>query len=147
MAYNLYKGKNMNVVLDGNVATDTETGQTYTYGKRGRKPFWVQEFEASGAKEIPVSKTYKPKQQILDESKGPFEYHLISEMNNQCVIIANNDIDALMVANKNFKTPLSSSELSVLWKKKPYREDGYLVRGVWYMNRETNTWDEYKQVS
>lgn len=133
----------MSVEIKGNVAVNNETGQKYTYGKRGRKPYWVQEFENSGAKEIPVSKT-KTKQKIVDELNGPFEWHMISEMNNQCVIVADSPVDALIVANRAFKTPLTASELEILWKKKPHKKDGWFSTGVWYMNKESNVWEEYK---
>ena len=114
----------MSVTINGKIATDTETG--LTYGKRCRKPSWIQEFENSGAKEIHVSKSTQTKQKIVNEinDPGPFEWHLISEMNNQCVIVANDAIDALLIAGKSFNTPVTSTELQNLWKKKPHKKDG-----------------------
>jgi hypothetical protein len=55
----------MTVTLNGNVVTNSETGKTYTYGTRGRKPLWVMEYEsAHGLPECVVKANEEKEKQV-----------------------------------------------------------------------------------
>lgn len=57
------------VTFVGNVATNTETGETYTYGKRGRKPAWIVTYEAEHG--LPECVTQK---EVVDPASFEVEY-------------------------------------------------------------------------
>jgi len=112
----------------------TNPEKTYTYGTRGRKPKWVLDYEKEYPQDIPEKKE-SPVYVKKDKDVEFWQWSYLSYQGYQCLIVARNEIDAIMMGNKCFRWPLSIEELSGQWKKTEY--EGDLEEGVWEFKDDT----------
>jgi len=102
--------------------TDPKTGKTWTSGGRGRLPSWVLDMEKRGEITIPRGAPKVEKTVVIPEHKGLYVYKWNGNIDEdvgaqeQCVIVAKDEFEAIHVANKTFKHPVSMSELRNMWK-------------------------------
>lgn len=108
--------------------TNPATGETWTSGKRGRKPKWVMELEAAGTV-IPKKVTEtdaKPKSTTLlvpgqlkvwrlTGQAGEMGDNDLHTQRGHCMIVAASRVEAILTANQTFKNPMCPSELNLLW--------------------------------
>lgn len=104
--------------------TNPSTGEKWTSGKRGAKPKWVTEILIKNNIIVPKSQIVKSDIVPLENTLTVWKYvgqndedgKTVREMKKvYCYIIANNPSEALLVANKTFKSPMSSNELNLMW--------------------------------
>ena len=109
--------------------TNPATGETWTSGKRGRKPLWVSDMiDATGT----IVPTKQPKAAVPatpvvpgclrvwqfvgqageDGADDPHQYKA-----GRCMIVAASPTDAIKVANPTFVYPLGGAELALMWKE------------------------------
>lgn len=119
------KGDNMVQVINPNNPNDI-----WVSGKRGRKPAWV----------IPILEEmgYKPeKKKILKVKQDDSNAWCLP---GKCLIVAESEVEAIMLFNRTTKTPMSSTEIHSLWKKIKVDEH----KGVFVFTN--NEWVERKQI-
>lgn len=95
--------------------------QTYTVGRRGRKPLWV----------IPILETMDLPQKESIKVKKEKEKKSWT-LNGKCIIVADDEVEAIMMFNKTvLRFPITANELHSMWKTIP--DNGTLDKGVWEM--------------
>lgn len=128
------------------VVNPENESETYEYGKRGRKPLWVQAGEREGLwsapqKEGDLEDTKKKKEgslRVWQWFGGEEEKSSI-----RCFIVGKSELDVLRNSNKWFKWPISGAELKSFWKELDedlsdlFRVD---VTGAWEFNDEKMEW-------
>jgi hypothetical protein len=109
--------------------TDPATGKTWTSGSRGRKPKWVMDLEAAG--------TVIPKKEASTTTKvtsttplvpgqlrvwrltgqaGELGDNDIHQQRGHCLIVAADEVGAILVANPTFQNPMiGRRELDIMW--------------------------------
>ena len=114
--------------------------QKYTFGKRGRRPVWVQEWLASQGFE----KSVTSRKEVDSSPVERTEFQVWTYVNdgahqNKCIIVARDIHHALRVASPTFSTPMFYSELEGdNWVEKPY--DGELSPGIYQWDAVTDSW-------
>lgn len=117
--------------------------KTYTYGRRGRKPRWVMDWENANPDKVPAPKVAVPSKPQVDTTKV---YDLYQWTYNgdisQCAVVAPNYLEALLLLNKTMSIPVSALELQSMWKKTPVEPDDgdALGQGVWNFDKTENMW-------
>lgn len=109
--------------------TNPATGESWTSGKRGRKPKWVMELEAAGTM-IPkkVINGVKVKSTVPAVTGALRVWKYVGQAGEsgdndehqktaRCLIIASNESDAIRVSTPCFQFPLSGSELAGMWSE------------------------------
>lgn len=131
--------------------------QTYTYGKRGRKPLWVQAGEKEGLWDVPEPKTPQkkgPKKPIRPEGHlrtwkwWGGEGEVSSSL--RCYIVANDPVEAVMKSGNYFKYAISGIQLSNLWKEvDDDLSDCFPVDrfGIWSFNEKNLRWEEREPIN
>lgn len=109
--------------------TNPATGETWTSGKRGRKPKWVSDLEATGTvipTKAPITTTKPTQAPHVTGQLRVWKYVGQSgeegnddrtQQKVRCFIVASNPLEALQVANPTFQFPISSSEFKLLWQE------------------------------
>lgn len=127
--------------------TNHTLNKTYTFGKRGPRAKWVQAWmveneapkTAAQEKRENAAKPNQPKFKASPD--GLREWHFKSEMNNQCIIVAQSEVDAIMLYNHHTKYPLTPRTLNVFWQETDYVCE--FGEGVWRFNNELDSWEPY----
>lgn len=105
--------------------------QKYTFGKRGRRPAWVQEWLKAQGFEKSVTSRKEPKKD--EEKVTEFQmWTYVNEgfMKDKMCIVARDLNHGVRVANPTFKYPFFRSELEGdNWKVEPY--EGDLAPGIY----------------
>lgn len=127
------------VYYDDDTKTFSARDKSWSYGQRGRKPYWVKEYEAENDIEVPVRESKKIQATHVSEAySGLYEWRLKSQVVN-CIIVAENAAEAIVIGNKAFKSAISGNELRVMWEKRQASTD--LGKGVWKLDAEE--WSPY----
>ncbi|MFW6120836.1 MAG: hypothetical protein ACOC80_08030 [Petrotogales bacterium] len=130
--------------------TNVTLDKTYVFGQRGKKPAWARawiEENQTGEKEltekeIEESDTSNPYEKNKSEVKNTLrEWHFRSEMNNQCIVVANDVIQAIYLLNKIFKYKYTAKQFEIFFKETDY-VCGFEI-GVWRWNDELDSWQKY----
>lgn len=107
--------------------TNSETGETWTSGKRGRLPKWVELMRDHGAvipRAVPAGK--KGEQPTIPGALRVWKYvGQTGEDGNdddrqttaRCLIIAKDRVAAIALANPTFRSHISNSEMDVMWRE------------------------------
>ena len=137
------------------VTNPNDSNETYTYGKRGRKPKWVQECEDKNLWEVPQTVVEKLKEVREGDNRPPnslriwqWKGGLVDEnekndTRSRCFIVAPSELEALSFSNKYFKHPITARELRSFWKE--VLEDlsdcfPVDVSGVWIFDEKELEW-------
>jgi hypothetical protein len=107
--------------------TNPETGETWTSGKRGRLPKWVEVMRENGTvipRAVPASK--KVEQPTIPGALRVWKYvgqtgedgdADVRQNGASALIIAKDRVAALTVANPTFRSPISGSEMDLMWRE------------------------------
>lgn len=107
--------------------TNPETGETWTSGKRGRLPKWVEVMRENGTvipRATPAGK--KEVQPTIPGALRVWKYvGQTGEDGNddprqttaRCLIIAKDRVAAITIANPTFRSHISNSEMDVMWRE------------------------------
>jgi len=107
--------------------TNPETGETWTSGKRGRLPKWVEVMRENGTvipRATPASK--KEVQPTIPGALRVWKY--VGQCGEdgdcddrqstaRCLIIAKDRVAAITLANPTFRSHISNSEMEVMWRE------------------------------
>lgn len=105
--------------------TNPETGETWTRGKRGRLPKWV-EVMRDGGTVIPRAVTSKKEEvPTIPGALRVWKYVGQSgedgddarQNTSSCLIIAKDRVAAITIANPTFRSHISNSEMNVMWRE------------------------------
>lgn len=120
--------------------------KTYTYGKRGRKPKWVQEWEAANPDKVPTPVSpQKVQVAAKDKHYDLYQWIYLGETTGaRRAVVAANNMEALLLLNKVSTIAVSGVELRTLWKRTPVESDdtSALTAGVWDYDLTNDTWKE-----
>ena len=106
--------------------TDPKTGKTWTSGKRGKRPNWVNDMIAAGTV-IPKKVTAKQSKSETPLVPGQLKVWRLTgqagelgdndahTQHGHCMIVAANRIEAVLTANQTFKNPMMPGEIDLLW--------------------------------
>jgi hypothetical protein len=155
-------------VNDTITLTNPATGETWTSGKRGRRPSWVKDLEAAGTvipKKIVATAPGKIKTtEQLPAVPGALRiWRWVGQAGEcgdndehqksaRCMIVAANPTEAIKVANPTFLYPIGSSEFALMWQEvetdlvSDIHKSGVDVTqpGVWHST--TGAWEQRKRV-
>lgn len=103
------------------------TGESWTSGKRGRKPKWVMDLEATGTT-IPKALVSKAKSLTATVEGALRVWKYVGQAGEsgdndehqkfaRCLIIASDETDAIRTSTPCFQFPLSGGELAVMWRE------------------------------
>jgi len=107
--------------------TNSETGETWTSGKRGRLPKWVTLMRDNGTsipRATPVSK--KDEQPTIPGALKVWKYVGQSgedgdndprQTTARCLIVAKDRVAAITLANPTFRNHISNTEMNVMWNE------------------------------
>lgn len=107
--------------------TNPETGETWTSGKRGRLPKWVEIMRDNGTvipRAVPASK--KEETPTIPGALRVWKYvgqcgedgnDDARQQTARCLIIAKDRVAAITLANPTFHSPISGSEMDVMWRE------------------------------
>lgn len=115
--------------------------KTYTFGQKGKKAKWVKKWIENNETEVPQKQEEKQTEKQTEKSQTLREWHFRSEMNNQCIVIAKDEIQAIYLLNKIFKYKYNSRQFEIFFKETDY-VSGFDI-GVWRWNNELNTWENH----
>lgn len=108
--------------------TNPETGETWTSGKRGRLPKWVEVMRDNGTvipRATPTKETVLETPAVPGALKvwkyigqagetGDNDKHQVTA---RIIIVAASPSEAMIVANRTFQNHMSKSELDVMWRE------------------------------
>jgi hypothetical protein len=109
--------------------TNPTTGETWTSGKRGRRPSWVKDLEAAGTvipKKIVATAAKKVDADAIPGALRVWRFvgqagetgdNDKTQQLGHCLIIAQDPAAAITVANPTFKYPISNAEFALLWSE------------------------------
>lgn len=135
---------------DTQTLTNHTLGKTYRFGQRGQRPAWVRawaqenqaEVQANENHTVPAKPNRQPnKPQHIRGPGGLREWHFKSEMNNKCIIVAKDPMQACVLHNQHSKFQLTPYALKVFW-----RETDYMCgfkEGMWRAHPTEDAWESY----
>lgn len=121
--------------------------ETYTYGRRGRKPLWVQQYEKDHPEEVPQKEPKSKAQPVVGPNgktwsgrgRKPLWVHQLEEQQEaaagdetwkawrfvgneekpivEALIVARHDRDALGQLNATLKNPMTLREFYNMWRR------------------------------
>lgn len=139
--------RNMENITLTNPANSSET---WTSGKRGRKPGWVVDILNANPTMLPE----KPKENApIVPAKNGVRYWKWVDQDNQptrwCVVVAKSEQEAVMSLNKTFKQPVFDSEWRLCWREIDHSIVPSLTEqvGVFGFNKVTGLWEARPVIS
>jgi hypothetical protein len=124
--------------------------ETWTSGKRGRRPLWVTEILAKDPSLVPEK---KEEAKVIIPTKTGVRYWKWVDQDNQptrwCVVVANSEQEAVIFLNKTFKQPVFDSEWRLCWREIDHSVVPSLTEqvGVFGFNKTTNLWEQRKVIA
>jgi len=155
----------LTIVLENDTLVNKTESKTYTFGKcKGKRPSWVKDWMQENPSLVPVKSdlipTGRPKNDDSDEDDSnlldlprtvkptsdipeadTYQWHFKSEMNNNAIVVARNDLEAVGFLNLCFKIPYNKYTLDFFWKKASHTCG--LAQGVWRLKKDDTEWSRY----
>jgi len=158
------------VVLEGDTLVNKTIDKSYTFGaQRGKRPAWVSEWMEKNPTLIPqkdLVPTGRPRKTVDDDTTDEdsddvtdlptsvkpvlpdadmYQWHFKSQMNNNAIVVARNDLEVVTFLNQCFKIPYNRYSLEIFWVKAPYTCN--LSQGVWRLKKDETEWTPYPTLS
>lgn len=118
--------------------------ETWTSGKRGRKPGWVVDMLKSNPTMLPEK--VKEAAPIVPTATGVRFWKWVDQDNQPtraCVVVAKSEQEAITLLNKSFKLPVFDAEWKLCWREIDHNTVASLSEesGVYGFNTTTDKWE------
>ena len=98
--------------------------QSYTVGLRGRPPAWLSIAIVSSLGIIPQTIPKDLNKPMINSKKcWKWSGNEDFKADKECIVIADNKLDAIKILNSKFKYPVSFMEFNHMWKETTLPED------------------------